>query len=127
LGDRRGPDVRRREGRCPAQAADFTELGYDFIPIVWLRVDTPWRRQVAHIDRYNALAWQAARLNRPLAVIGAGGVDSAGRPLAAPLGASDKLQAMYSDQGDGVLGVLAVAGHVVNAVVIVAGGLRRVG
>ena len=95
---------------APREAVDFAALGYDFIPIVWLRVDTPWRRQVAHIDRYNALAWQAARLNRPLAVIGAGGVDSAGRPLAAPLGASDKLQAMYSDEGDGVLGVLQLPG-----------------
>ncbi len=95
----------------PYRAASFDELGYDFIPIVWLRVDTPWRRQVAHIDRYNALAWQAARLNRPLAVIGAGGVDAAGRPLAAPLGASDKLQALYSDEGDGVMGVLQMPGN----------------
>lgn len=94
----------------PYRASSFEELGYDFIPIVWLRLDTPWRRQVAHIDRYNALAWQAARLNRPLAVIGAGGVDSAGRPLAAPLGASDKLQALYSDEGDGVMGVLQMPG-----------------
>lgn len=94
----------------PYRATTFDELGYDFIPIIWLRVDTPWRRQVAHIDRYNALAWQAARLNRPLAVIGAGSLDTAGRPLPAPLGASDRLQALYSDEGDGVMGVLQLPG-----------------
>ncbi len=88
----------------------FDELGYNFIPFVWARVDTPWRRQVAHIDRYNVLAWQAARLNRPLAVIGAGGVDSTGRPPAPPLGATRGLEALYSEEGDGVMGVIQLPG-----------------
>lgn len=94
----------------PRLTQTFSELGYDFIPIVWLRVDTPWRRQVAHIDRYNALAWQSARLNRPLAVVGAGGVDERGRPLAAPLGAADGLDALYSEEGDGVMGIIQLPG-----------------
>ncbi len=91
-------------------AVGFEELGYDFIPIVWARIDTPWRRQVAHIDRYNAVAWQMARLNRPLAVVGAGGNDAAGRPLAPPLGAADGLESLYSEPGDGVMGVVRLPG-----------------
>lgn len=98
------------------QAADakrvvtFDELGYDFIPIVWMRVDTPWRRQVSHIDRYNEMAWRAGRLNRPLAVVGAGGVDANGRPLPAPLGVSDGVEALYSDAADGTMGVVHLPG-----------------
>ena len=88
----------------------FDELGYDFIPIVWTRLDTPWRRQVAHIDRYNAVAWQMARLNRPLAVVVAGGNDQTGRPLAPPLGAADGLEALYSEPGDGVMGLVKMPG-----------------
>lgn len=93
------------------QAMAFDELGYDFIPVVWERVDTPWRRQAAQIDRYNALAWQAARLNRPLAVVSAGGgVDPTGRPLPAPLGVSEDLRTLYTEEGDGVLGVMRLPG-----------------
>ncbi len=89
----------------------FDDLGYDFIPIVWERLDTPWRRQVTPIDRYNALAWQMTRLNRPLAVIRAGGEDKLGRPLPAPPGADD-LQELYSEEGDGVMGVVRLPGRV---------------
>lgn len=88
----------------------FDELGYDFIPIVWARVDTHWRRQVAQIDRYNEIAWVLARLNRAIALAGAGGVDKDGRPLPAPLGVADGLQAVYSDTADGVLGVVNLPG-----------------
>ena len=93
-----------------ARVVTFDELGYDFIPVVWARVDTPWRRQIDHIDRYNTVAWQAARLNRPLAVIRAGGIDAQGRPLAAPLGASEALDTLYSEEGDGVMGVIRLPG-----------------
>jgi hypothetical protein len=88
----------------------FEELGYDFIPIVWARLDTPWRRQVAHIDRYNALAWLAARLNRPLAVVEANATDEIGRPSPPPLGAAEGLEALYTEEGDGALGVLQLPG-----------------
>jgi len=94
----------------PYRAASFDELGYDFIPIIWLRVDTPWRRQVAHIDRYNRLAWQMARLNRPLAVVNSNTTDDKGRPLPAPLGASEGLDELYSEEGDGVVGVVHMPG-----------------
>ena len=94
----------------PYRAASFDELGYDFIPVVWLRVDTPWRRQVAHIDRYNKLAWQMARLNRPLAVVNSNTTDDKGRPLPAPLGASKGLDELYSEEGDGVVGVVHMPG-----------------
>ena len=93
-----------------ARVVTFDELGYDFIPVVWGRVDTPWRRQIDHIDRYNTVAWQAARLNRPLAVIRAGGTDAQGRPLAAPLGAAEALDTLYSEEGDGVMGVIRLPG-----------------
>lgn len=93
-----------------ARVQTFDELGYDFIPVVWARLDTPWRRQVAGIDRYNALAWQAARLNRPLAVVRAGGNDAMGRPLAAPIGAAEGLDTLYSEEGDGVMGVVRLPG-----------------
>lgn len=92
------------------RAIGFDELGYDFLPIVWTRVDTHWRRQVAGIDRYNALAWQAARLNRPLAVVNANAVDAAGRPLSAPTGMAAGLETMYTEAGDGVLGVVEMPG-----------------
>ena len=95
----------------PYRAASFDELGYDFIPIIWLRVDTPWRRQVAHIDRYNKLAWQMARLNRPLAVVNSNTTDDKGRPLPAPLGASEGLDELYSEEGDGVVGVVHMPGR----------------
>ena len=88
----------------------FDELGYDFIPIVWTRVDTHWRRQAAQIDRYNALAWQMARLNRPLAVVNANARDTTGRPLAAPLGTAEGLETMYTEEGDGVMGVVRMPG-----------------
>ncbi len=94
-----------------ARVVTFDELGYDFIPVVWARVDTPWRRQVSHIDRYNEVAWRAGRLNRPLAVVGAGGVDASGRPLPAPLGATAGLDALYSDEADGTMGVLQLPGQ----------------
>lgn len=88
----------------------FDELGYDFIPIVWQRVDTHWRRQVAGIDRYNALAWQAARMNRPLAVVNANATDAQGRPLAAPTGTAAGLDSLYTEAGDGVMGVVEMPG-----------------
>lgn len=88
----------------------FDELGYDFIPIVWARVDTHWRRQVAGIDRYNALAWQMARLNRPLAVFQANATDNAGRPMALPGRPGEELAPVFSDEGEGVLGVVKLPG-----------------
>lgn len=88
----------------------FAELGYDFIPIVWARVDTPWRAQVAGVDRYNALAWQAARLNRPLAIVNGNGTDAQGRPLAPPTGMSAGLEAIYGEAGDGVMGIVEMPG-----------------
>ena len=91
-------------------ARTFDELGYDFIPIVWARCDTPWRRQTAQIDRYNRTAWRMERLNRPLAVVTAGGTDATGRPLAAPLGAAAGLDTLYSAEEDGVMGVVNLPG-----------------
>lgn len=94
----------------PKRAMTFEELGYDFIPIVWARVDTHWRQQVAGIDRYNALAWQAARLNRPLVIVSANMTDAVGRPLAAPLGTAEGMETLYEEEGDGVLGVVRMPG-----------------
>lgn len=88
----------------------FDELGYDFIPVVWARVDTHWRRQVAGIDRYNTLAWQAARLNRPLAVFQANATDNLGRPMSLPARSGEDLAPIYSDEGDGVMGVVKLPG-----------------
>lgn len=89
----------------------FEELGYDFIPIVWARVDTHWRRQVAGIDRYNALAWQAARLNRPLAVFQANAEDSVGRPMTLPGRPGQELAPVFSEEGEGVMGVVKLPGR----------------
>jgi len=88
----------------------FDDLGYDFIPVVWARVSTPWRHLIAQIDRYNALAWQASRLNRPLAVINANGRDETGRPYTVPQGTAEGLEALYSEAGDGVMGVVEMPG-----------------
>jgi hypothetical protein len=99
-----------KSGAPPIQTATFNELGYDFIPIVWARVDCHWRRQVAGIDRFNALAWQAARLNRPLIIVSAGGMAADGRPLAPPLGVAEGLESLYTEEGDGVAGVLRMPG-----------------
>lgn len=92
------------------RSVTFDELGYDFIPVVWARVDTHWRRQVAGIDRYNALAWQAARLNRPLAVFQANATDNVGRPLLLPGRPAADLAPVFSDEGDGVMGVVKLPG-----------------
>ena len=88
----------------------FDELGYDFIPVVWARVDTHWRRQLAGIDRYNALAWQSARLNRPLAVFQANATDNIGRPMSLPGRPGEELAPVFSDEGEGVLGVVKLPG-----------------
>lgn len=88
----------------------FDELGYDFIPVVWARVSTPWRHMTAQIDRYNALAWQSSRLNRPLAVVNANGRDETGRPYGVPQGTAAGLEALYSEAGDGVMGVVEMPG-----------------
>lgn len=89
----------------------FAELGYDFIPVVWTRVDTHWRRQVAGVDRYNALAWQAARLNRPLAVFQANQTDDVGRPMSLPGRPGQELAPVFSDEGDGIMGVVKLPGR----------------
>lgn len=88
----------------------FDDLGYDFIPVVWTRVDTPWRHLVAQIDRYNSLAWQAGRLNRPLAVVNANARAADGRPLGVPQGTAAGLEALYTEAGDGVMGVVEMPG-----------------
>ena len=88
----------------------FEELGYDFVPIVWARTDTPWRHQTAQIDRYNTLAWQAGRLNRPLGSVNANARAADGRPLAVPQGTPAGLEAVYTEVGDGVMGVLELPG-----------------
>lgn len=101
-------DDSSREGAVAVMS--FDELGYDFIPVVWVRVDTHWRRMASQIDRYNALAWQMARLNRPLAVVNANARDATGRPLAAPLGTAEGLETVYTEEGDGVMGVVRMPG-----------------
>ncbi|HRO25082.1 MAG TPA: hypothetical protein PLR07_12400, partial [Promineifilum sp.] len=62
----------------------FDELGYDFIPIVWARVETHWRRQTDGIDLYNLKAWTFDRMNAPRWVVNSNTLDSRGVPQPAP-------------------------------------------
>ena len=45
------------------QTQSFDELGYDFVPVVWARVQTHWYAQVDSIDLYNLRAYQSDSLN----------------------------------------------------------------
>ena len=88
----------------------FDDLGYDFIPLVWARVPTPWVAMTDSIDLYNVRSWVAARLNRPLYVVRSNTLDSRGAPLPAPRMDAEALEAGYTDVGDGAVGVLYMPG-----------------
>lgn len=67
----------------PIRAETFSQLGYDFTPVVWAETTTYWWSMTDQIDRYNRLALTAARFNRPLGVVQGKHTDSAGRPMPA--------------------------------------------
>lgn len=88
----------------------FDALGYDFIPIIWARVPTPWYAMTDSIDLYNVRSWVASRLNRPLYVVRSNTLDSRGAPMPAPRMDAEALEAGYTDVGDGAVGVLYMPG-----------------
>jgi len=88
----------------------FDDLGHDFIPIVWARVDSHWRRQADGIDLYNQRAWNAWRLNRPLWMVRSNTVGPDNRPLPAPKIDKADLAAEYKEAGDGAVALLYLPG-----------------
>lgn len=71
----------------------FADLGYDFIPVVWARVQTHWYALVDQIDLYNLKAWQADELNAPLWIVKSNTLDARGVPKPAPRINTEELEA----------------------------------
>lgn len=90
----------------------FTDLGYDFIPVVWARVPTHWYAQVDQIDRYNLKAWEADSLNSPLWLVKSNTLDSRGAPMPAPRldPAALEAQTHYYNVGNGAARILYLPG-----------------
>ena len=97
-------------------AQTFGELGYDFIPVVWARCETPWWDATDQIDYYNLLADKSRRLNVALGVVRSNTVDSDGRPmpppgLPAPAVDGARFQATYHEVGNGAAAVMRLPGR----------------
>lgn len=95
----------------PVHRQSFDELGYDFLPLVWTRCETPWWDATDQIDHYNLLARKSNRLNVPLGVVRANAMDADGRPLPAPAVDNNRLQATYQEVGDGAAAVMRLPGR----------------
>lgn len=89
----------------------FGELGYDFIPVVWARCETPWWDATDQIDYYNELARKSEQLNVPLGVVRARATDSEGRPMPAPKVDAARLQASYHKVAGGAAALLYLPGN----------------
>lgn len=97
-------------------AQTFGELGYDFIPVVWARCETPWWDATDQIDYYNLLADKSRRLNVALGVVRSNAVDGDGRPmpppgLPAPAVDGARFQATYHEVGNGAAAVMRLPGR----------------
>lgn len=92
-------------------AQTFGELGYDFVPVVWARCETPWWEQTDQIDYYNLLARKSYRLNVPLGVVRANATDSEGRPMPPPAVDKSRLPATYEEVGDGAAAIMRLPGR----------------
>ena len=92
----------------PVGAQTFTELGYDFIPVVWSRCATYWWDVVDQIEERNRLAWLMGRLNKPLMIVSANARDDLGRPMP-PVGAP-KERPSYEEVGGGSAAMLRLPG-----------------
>lgn len=88
----------------------FAELGYDFIPVVWARYETPWWDSTDQIDYYNLLARKSYQLNVPLGMVKANAADSEGRPMPPPSIHDSRLQATYQEVGNGAAAILRLPG-----------------
>ena len=95
----------------PVGAQTFDELGYDFIPVVWTRCETPWWDSTDQIDYYNVLARKSYRLNVPLGVVRANAMDSEGRPMPATPVDRNRLPATYEEVGDGAAAIMRLPGR----------------
>jgi len=92
-------------------AQTFGELGYDFVPVVWARCETPWWDATDQIDYYNELARKSEQLNVPLGVVRARATDSEGRPMPAPKVDAARLQASYHKVAGGAAALLYLPGN----------------
>ena len=95
----------------PVREQTFAELGYDFIPIVWMESPTYWWQLTDQIDRYNALGLKLDRLNRPTGVIHGRHTDSDGRPMPAPRVDITEVETTYQEAADGTFGWIKVPGN----------------
>ncbi len=96
---------------APVHTQTFSELGYDFVPVVWTRCKTPWWELTDQIDYYNVLAAKSFRLNVPLGMVRANSVDSEGRPMPAPAVERGQMQATYQEVGNGAAAILRLPGR----------------
>lgn len=99
----------------PKAIQSFAELGYDFIPMVWARVPTPWYAQRDSIDLYNLRCWNADRLNAPMWIVKSNMLDTKGAPLPAPRLNEEALARMkdethYLDVAHGAARILYLPG-----------------
>lgn len=95
----------------PVREQTFAELGYDFIPLVWMDTPTYWWQLTDQIDRYNALGLKLDRLNRPTGVIHGRHTDSDGRPMPAPRIDITEVETTYQEAADGTFGWIKVPGN----------------
>ena len=102
----------------PAESVrPFTELGYDFIPVVWARVATYWWDVVDQIDERNRLGWLLHRLNKPLMIVQANAVDERGFPMPPVPGptAQSGARPTYEEVGDGAAAIMRLPGQATAA------------
>lgn len=95
----------------PVREQTFAELGYDFIPLVWMPTPTYWWQLTDQIDRFNALGLKLDRLNRPTGVIHGRHTDSDGRPMPAPRIDVTEVETTYQEAADGTFGWIKVPGN----------------
>ena len=90
-----------------ARFEPFDELGYDFIPIVWTRVETYWRYILDQLDLYNFRSWKLDHMNAPRWVATGVGLDSRGIPRPGTR-LPDNIDTMSSE--DGTITVISMPG-----------------
>lgn len=108
---RPGTTVEDRYLGVAVRESTFADLGYDFIPLVWVETAAYWWHQVDQIDRYNELGLKLDRLNRATGVIHGRHVDKDGRPMPAPNINTREVSSSYEEAADGTVGWIRVPGN----------------
>lgn len=93
----------------PVREQTFIELGYDFIPIVWMESPTYWWQLTDQIDRYNGMAMKIDRINRALGTFESNMFSSEGRPMNLSIN-TNEIEMTYQESAAGEAGWLRLPG-----------------